>query len=311
MKSVSVIVPSRGGAGRLPTLLQAFENQQTAARFDVHVIVDGDIDKSEDVLKGLKQEFPTVDLSWTVFPENRGRVAALNRGIEATSGEVIARCDDDLVPAADYIDIIATSHGEVVKGLVGLYLNRYPETPYSRAYGKPRDQMFREEAYHAPPSERWIYWHGNSSARREVMAEVGLYDPRFRKYGWEDVDYGYRLFRAGVPIELEPALETEHRVAATTTEIRALRALHAGTAKRAFLEKHGLAEPPALRGIWGRAVAMASTLQSERILGHSARLVDRILPAAPSVVGEKAVAFLVESGGYSGFKYPDRARSLF
>ena len=42
----SVIVPSRGGAQRLPRLIGALAAQEDAPPFEVHVVVDGDVDGS-------------------------------------------------------------------------------------------------------------------------------------------------------------------------------------------------------------------------------------------------------------------------
>ena len=69
----SVIVPSRGGAQRLPRLIGALAAQEDAPPFEVHVVVDGDVDGSEGMLAQLAAEHPGLDLGWTVFGENRGR----------------------------------------------------------------------------------------------------------------------------------------------------------------------------------------------------------------------------------------------
>ena len=106
----SVIVPSRGGAQRLPRLIGALAAQEDAPPFEVHVVVDGDVDGSEAVLAQLAAEHPGLDLSWTVFGENRGRVAALNAGADATSGRILIRADDDLEPGPHYIRDHVAAH---------------------------------------------------------------------------------------------------------------------------------------------------------------------------------------------------------
>ena len=61
----SVIVPSRGGAQRLPRLIGALATQEDAPPFEVHVVVDGDVDGSEAVLAQSAADHPSLDLSWT------------------------------------------------------------------------------------------------------------------------------------------------------------------------------------------------------------------------------------------------------
>ena len=77
----AVIIPSRGGAHLLHYPLEALR-AQTEKDFQVIVVLDGDIDNSEAVLKKYAAE-GGLNLSTIIFPENRGRVAALNAGHRA------------------------------------------------------------------------------------------------------------------------------------------------------------------------------------------------------------------------------------
>ena len=180
---VSVVVPSRGGRRRLETLLQCFE-AQTEPRFEVVVVIDGDVDDSAGLLRGRTT---TVPLHVVTFPENRGRSAALNAGMAAARGRVLVRCDDDLEPKPDFVALHLEAHAGTDArplGVVGLYRNVFPDTPYARAYGRPADVRFREDAYRAPADTTWRYWAGNVSVTRETADRVGAYDEGFRAYGW-------------------------------------------------------------------------------------------------------------------------------
>ena len=70
------------------------------------------------------------------------------------------------------------------------------------------EQRLRASAYAAGPEVSWRFWAGNVGVRRASWERVGPYDTDFRAYGWEDVDWGYRLHTAGIPIVVDPALET-------------------------------------------------------------------------------------------------------
>lgn len=314
-ETVSVMVPSRGGADRLPVLIDALSRQKDSPEFEVFVVVDEDVDGSERVLAALKEQHPHMPLDFEVFPENRGRVAALNRAAERTTGSVMVRCDDDLVPSPDYITNHAFAHVDAgSKGVIGLYRNVYPETPYARVYGRANDRLFRSQAYSSDTQMRWKYWAGNASVKRSTWDDVGSYDPDYRRYGWEDVDYGYRLHRAGVDVVLEQSLETEHRVAATTTVTRSLRALHSGAARQLFVEKHGaevLDNLESARSPWGTAVKTSAFLSTERTIRLLGGGVDTAIRFLPKWVSRKSVALMVEGAGQAGIKYPERARDIF
>lgn len=300
----SIVVPTRGGATRLLHLLDALR-LQTESSWEAIVVIDGDVDESAAVVDLAAGDLPVRAL---VLPENRGRSAALNAGFAQARGEVLIRCDDDLRPGPDYVAAHLARHEGASCGVVGLYRNVFPPTPYARVYGAPRDERFRAEAYAAPADRRWRYWAGNVSVTRESYERVGGYDPAFRAYGWEDVDWGYRLHAAGVPVLLAPELETPHHVAATTTEGRVRRAFHAGAARRAFEAKHGsaaLGAAPRARGAWGRIVDRTAARDGRAALEARARRADRALSRMPRWAAEKRVAWLVEAAGLSGQQRPD------
>ena len=295
---VSVVVPSRGGADRLPLLLDALARQETDDRWEVVVVLDGDIDGSRAF---LERESRPITLTIVEFDTNQGRSAALNAGFSAARGEVLIRCDDDLVPSHDYLRRHAARHGAEEVGVVGLYRNVFPETAYARVYGRSWDARFRSEAYIAPPGERWRYWAGNCSMTRATWEKTGPYDTDFRAYGYEDVDYGYRLAALGVPIILDPGLETEHRIAATTTAARGQRAYYSGAARHRFEQKHAIRpqQIPAT-GLWNRGVAAVSRHLNESRVGRLGAAVDLISDHVPELVAGKAVAMVVESSAAAG-----------
>ena len=274
---------------------------QDEADVEVVVVVDGDMDGSAEVL-AARTDGPR--LLVRVLPSNRGRSAALNAGFALATGQVLIRCDDDLEPAADFVTGHLAAHEGTDVGVVGLYRNAFPDTPYATAYGRAADRLFREQAYAAPPSTWWRYWAGNVSVTRAVADEVGPYDTRYRSYGWEDVDWGYRLHRTGRRVLLDPALETVHRLTATSTPARTVRAFYSGAARTVFEARHGVDVIPVSRptGPWGTAVRAGTRLLDEDRLRRASVLVDRALPHLPEAVGRKAVALLVESGALAGHR---------
>lgn len=313
-KEAAVVVPSRGGAQRLPRLVRAFAAQQDAPSFEVHVVLDGDIDDSAGVLEQLAAEHSDVDLAWTVFPENRGRVEALNAGADATTGRILIRCDDDLEPGPHYIRDHVNAHADGPSGAVGLYLNVLEDTAYTRVYGAEQDVAHREHAYALPAGEQWRHWAGNVSVPRSVHEEIGGYDPDYRRYGWEDIDYGYRVHSAGYPVRIRSELATPHHIAAVTTQIKARRAMHGQAARETFVAKHGasaLGSVGAPTGLWGLAVRAVGAVTTEAVLERTSAGVDRIIDRLPRKLAKKLVALQVEGAAEAGRVHPDRAARHF
>lgn len=305
----SIVVPSRGGAQRLPVLLAALA-AQTDTDFEVVIVLDGDHDGSRAAIQRASQGTPVRIVE---FPTNRGRSVALNAGFGAARGDVLVRCDDDLMPQPDYVARHAQHHDTATAasgapvGVVGLYRNTFPWTAYARAYGEVWDKQLRRDAYAAHENLRWRYWAGNVSVSRSTWERVGPYDERFRGYGWEDVDWGYRLNQVGVPIVLDPFLETRHLVAATTCAGRAQRAFHSGAARTVFEAKHG-------RSLFTRRQAASPWDVATRCLSawmvdeHSAvrigGVLDKTIPRVPDGVARKLVALIVDASFAAGHRRP-------
>lgn len=307
MTQASVVVPSRGGALRLPRLLAALA-AQTHSDMEIIVVVDGDIDGTEQMLAASPVPVRTI-----VFPENRGRSAALNAGFDAATGDVLIRCDDDLEPAMDWVGAHVSAHDGEPVGIIGLYRNVYPDGPYARAYGRKSDRLFSEQAYATPADRTWRYWAGNVSVTRETFDRIGPYSSEYRSYGWEDVDWGYRLHLASVPVTMLPQAEAVHYSPSVSTAVRSNRAFLSGAARRTFERLHGLDAAGSLErpnGAWGAAVRGLARWSDEVRLQRVAATVDRLLPALPARAGEKLVALTVESAAIAGYDRSDSPRSL-
>ena len=306
----AVIIPSRGGAGVLHYPLDAL-SAQTERDFQVIVVLDGDIDQSEKVVDDYIAR-GTLNLTKIVFPENLGRVAALNTGHNAADADILIRCDDDLEPGPDYVANHLRLHRDY-DGVIGTLNNIFPKTAYSQVYGTYRDAKFKEAALGTPESERWHYWNGNSSVSAELYRNIGGFDTAYRLYGWEDVDLGKMIADAGGKIIISDTVETKHYAEATTTAGRALRALHAGSAHTIFVRKHGedahAAPNPA--GLWGVAVKALAVVSTEANIRRIGNTLDAVLLKFPAKIAEKLVALQVEAASYAGVKYPQRAREVF
>lgn len=307
MTSASLIIPTRGGAARLPVLFDALRHQ-SHTDWEAIVVIDGDIDGSADAVA----RYADLPVRVVAFPENRGRVTALNTGFAAADGDVLIRCDDDFEPSVGHVAAHVAAHETRECGAIGLPLNIAAENAYMRVYGHDADERGRRDAYSARPDERWKLWGGNTSVRRETFAELGGFDSRYRGYGWEDVDFGYRLHRLGLPIELLPDAEVRHHMASVDTATRVDRAYRSGLARQTFDDFHGPAASgraiSAFDSPWNAAVNATAHLVSQHRANLLARSIDRALPILPASIGRKAVALAVEASATAGYRSHSRGR---
>lgn len=301
MTEASIVIPSRGGAERLPRLLSALA-AQTHPDWEAIVVIDGDIDNSEAVVA----KYAHLPVRSIVFPENRGRVAALNAGFAEATGELLIRCDDDFEPSPRHIAAHVAPHLERECGVVGLPVNVAPPSAYIRAYGADADRRSHADAAATDPDMLWRLWGGNVSVTRAVYDRVGGYDQRYRSYGWEDVDFGYRLHQLGVPIVIADGAEVRHHMASVTTAIRARRAIASGRARWTFETIHGVGSSgparPADSSAWNRLINGLADHLTDGRSAWLAQAIDGALPVLPRPIGRKAVAALVEASAVAGYR---------
>ncbi len=159
---------------------------QSFSDFEFIIIDDGSTDGSLAVLQSFTD--PRIKL----FPQpNRGLIASLNRGIEESTGQLIARmdCDDRCEPnrfslQVNYLD----QHPEVA--LLGGSIATMDET------GNPLAPLVKFPATHDQIWSQigrrpWVFCHPAVMFRRDAAVDVGLYSSGFAHA--EDAEFFARL----------------------------------------------------------------------------------------------------------------------
>ncbi len=306
--SLSVVVPTRGGAGRLPILLEALAAQVVDEAWEVVVVLDGDVDGSGAVLESYADRVPLRVVRPT---GGDGVAAALALGYQEARGEIVMRCDDDLTPSPGLLAGHLARHRDRAPeapplGVISMTRDAFADTPYATSYGRPANERLLAQAYARPEEERWRHWAACNSVSKAAYDAVGGFDTTM---GYrEDSELGLRLARSGVEIVIDPALEVEHRGPATDTATRAARAFTSGASTLEFDARHPGSHPVArtARDPWGRAVgAAAARIGSRAAAADLGRRVDAALPRLPERVRGKAVALAVEAAAAAGSRVGD------
>jgi GT2 family glycosyltransferase len=306
--ALSVVVPTRGGATRLPVLLDALAAQQVDEPWEVVFVLDGDFDGSREIIEAYADRLP---LRIVERVGGDGVPAALAAGYDAARGEIVLRCDDDLTPRSGFLAGHLTRHrarpeGAPPLGVVSLTRDVFRDTPYATAYGRPANERLLAQAYARPPDQRWLHWAACNSVPRAAYEAVGGFDPTMTYR--EDSELGLRLARHGVEIVIDPELEIEHRGPAPDVATRAGRAFTSGASTVAFGERHPDVLTPAVPATssWGRAVALAAgRIGSRHDAVELGLKVDRLLPHLPVRARGKVVAWAVEAAAEAGRRVGD------
>ena len=223
--AVSVIIATHNRASRLRETLEALRAQQTPAGlgWEILVVDNGSADATLEVFRTMAMQAPG-RLRYA-FEPRLGKSRALNAGIAAARGSVIALTDDDVSPAVDWVATAATvldTWG--VDGAGGRILPRWEAEPPSWVLGSERLLSYLaimefDKPVMLPVSEGSSpqVWGANMVYRRSALQTLGGFDTRLgpvggRRYCHEDVDIVQRMLQSGRAMAYDPALTVFHRV---------------------------------------------------------------------------------------------------
>jgi len=196
---VSVVVCAYNAESTMAPCLDSLRELRYPA-YEVVVVDDGSTDRTGEIAdqyEGLH----------VIHQENKGLSAARNVGIAGSTGEIVAFTDSDCVVDPDWLYYLVATFLSSERAAVGGPNLPPPEdslvaTCVAASPGGPLHVLLNdEEAEHIPGC--------NMAFRREVLEELGGFDPIYRAAG-DDVDLCWRLQDRGYRIAFSPAAMVWH-----------------------------------------------------------------------------------------------------
>ena len=200
--TISIIMPVYGQRRALRHTLTSLTAQTVPPTdFEVIVVDDG----SPEPVAPLVAEFADrLAVRCERHESNKGRAAARNTGAAAAKGDHLLFLDADSVAHPRLLEAHQQRHPRVVLG-------RRIKTAWDTAarFADPTTlptdvPPHQDDGRYALGVEKkwaldrspWVFLHShNFSLPSTVFAEVGGFDEAFDRWGWEDTELAYRLFR--------------------------------------------------------------------------------------------------------------------
>jgi GT2 family glycosyltransferase len=183
---VSVIVPVRNGPESLRVLVDALDRQTLPRdQFEVVIADDG----STELPEGVASE----DGHVRVLPgPATNSYTARNRGVAASSGEILAFCDADCIPDPDWLErgIDALASGDVVAGQIRFIVPEHRTTWTLIDMDTSKNHELLVPMGVAETANLFI--------RRRLFDAVGGFDGAVREHG--DFDFVERCVQAGAAL---------------------------------------------------------------------------------------------------------------
>ena len=191
---VSVLMPVYNAAPTLEAALESLQ-VQTLKDFEIIAVDDGSTDGSRSILRKRQQRDSRLR---PAFEPHRGLVHALNKGLELSQGQLIARMDaDDLSHPQRLEKQVRLLEDEPQVSVVGSLVKSFPQKRQREGFRIYVDWLNHLVSHREIVREIFIespIVHPSAMVRHRELLELGAYQDR----GWaEDYDLWLRYFTAG------------------------------------------------------------------------------------------------------------------
>lgn len=220
MSAISVVLCTYNRPASLKSTLESFSGLTLPSDLDWELIVVDN--NSKDKTREIIQEFAkTAGFSVRyVFESRQGKSAAMNAGVAAAKGEIVAFTDDDVLLHPEWLLNLKRAFDEFDCAGVGgriIPVWRHPKPEWLEMEDQQAIVHFElgdktKEIKDSPPLG------ANSAYRKDTFAKYGLFrldlgvSGENRGVTCEDTEFATRLFRAGEKIMYVPSAIVYHPV---------------------------------------------------------------------------------------------------
>jgi GT2 family glycosyltransferase len=214
MTSASLIVINWNGAAFLDVCLHALLAQATAE--DEIIVVDNY--STDHSLELVRSSFPHVKLICN--QRNLGYAGGANTGLRAARGEVRVLLNPDVKVHAGWLSALKATLEDKRIGVVGCKLYYPGGKMIQHAGGIIRFPLATADHYGYRQHDEGQWDHAREvdfvtgavlALRRDILDAVGFFDEGFYPAYYEEVDYCFRVRRAGYGVRYTPqAVATHH-----------------------------------------------------------------------------------------------------
>lgn len=211
---LSIVIPTYNRAAILRKVLAAYAEQTVRDEIlEILVVDDGSTDETSQIVPQLAK-VSAIPIRY--LPQgNSGQATARNHGIREAKGEIVLFGDDDVIPTPCMVAEHLSWHLRYPDSSVAVVGPLYwsPElhpTPLMKWWGL---NGIRFDPAHMKPggAVSWAagpFW--NTSVKLGFLKENGVFDERFRAYGFEDSELTYRLEKKGYQALYNPDAVGHH-----------------------------------------------------------------------------------------------------
>jgi GT2 family glycosyltransferase len=200
LSEITVLIPTLGR----PILEESLNRIASGTAWPGKLIV---VDQgSSSMVAGWLAELRTLSLSAEHVPSSqRGRAAAVNRGLERVQSRFVAVTDDDCFVHPDWLEKMAVKLRENPDAIISGRVEPEGDEPVLVVVNSLKPAVQRRPRFRSDSM-----CGGNMGAAIDVIKRIGLFDEDPCLRTAEDCEYSYRALRSGTPIVYAPDVAVRH-----------------------------------------------------------------------------------------------------
>lgn len=202
MPTISIVIPSYNQGQYLEDAIESAYNQ-TMPALEIIVVDDGSKDDSLEIAQRYEfREFPMIESPVRVVSQvNKGLASARNTGIMNARGDYILFLDADDILKENAIARVTQEIAQNNPDIVAPSFKEFGNSDREIILGTFDMNALKQ-------ANRLGYF---STIRRSALLEIGGYNPKM-KWGWEDWDLWFDLFKRGKTIAVIQDILVMYRV---------------------------------------------------------------------------------------------------
>lgn len=211
--SASVVVPTFDRLNDLQRVIRAVFDQVSNLTSPCEVVVVDD-GSSDGTGRWLDQNAAEFGLT-VIHQKNAGPAVARNKGVNASTGEIVLFLGDDTEPQPGWLRAHLEAHRleDSGRAMAILGYTTFPpeeDSPFLRwinEYGAQFGYALIEDSTNVPFN---FFYTSNISLPRQVFEGQGGFREDFPAAAWEDIEFAYRAVESGLFIRYLPSARTIH-----------------------------------------------------------------------------------------------------
>lgn len=196
-----MIVPVHNGGLQLPRCLEALRISHYSS-FEVIVVDDCSTDNTRQIIERF-------DAHYLRTPKQLGPGGARNLAVPQARGDVVVFVDADVVVAPETLGQIAADFDADPE--LAAHFGSYDEQPAWGDFLSQYKNLMHHYVHQISSERASTFWAGCGAIRKEVFGEFGGFDlQKYPKPSIEDIELGFRMWRAGCRIKLNKQVQVKH-----------------------------------------------------------------------------------------------------